>query len=224
MIRFLYKLLPERSKRQLFAVVNQERKAKRHKESETLPYTELTEAHIKNLKVLVNRETLLKQLPSGGIVAELGVDKGAFSEKILSLCTPSKFHLVDTWGTKRYHEGLMQDVRQRFQDPIKRDVIEINRGYSTEVGKNFPDHYFDWIYIDTNHSYKTTKEELEIYAPKIKEGGLIAGHDFVVWNWKNDVRYGVIEAVYEFCVKHRWEWVYLTTELYAPSFGLRKMP
>src|SRR6476661_113895 len=145
MIRFLYRTLPEKAKRRLAIAVMQDLKAKRQNESKSLPYTELTEKHIKNLKVLVTRNNLLRALPQGGVVAELGVDKGDFSENILTITTPRKFHLVDTWGTKRYHEGLMQKVVQRFHTPIDNQLIEINRGLSTEVGKSFPDRYFDWI-------------------------------------------------------------------------------
>jgi hypothetical protein len=72
--------------------------------------------------------------------------------------------------------------------------------------------------------YKTTTDELQSYHLKIKPNGIIAGHDFILGNWDGIVRYGVIEAVYEFCVKYNWEIIYLTTELYTnPSFAIRKI-
>ncbi len=37
-------------------------------------------------------------------------------------------------------------------------------------------------------------------------------------------RYGVIEAVYEFCSKYNWEILFLTTELETnPSFAIKKI-
>ena len=107
---------------------------------------------------------------------------------------------------------------------IKENKVEINRGLSTQVVDQFANGYFDWIYIDTTHSYETIIEELELYRSKVKENGIIAGHDYIVGNWDGLVRYGVIEAVYEFCVKYNWEILYLTNELnIKPSFAIRKI-
>ena len=46
---------------------------------------------------------------------------------------------------------------------------------------DFKDDYFDWIYIDTDHSYPTTIGELEAYAPKIKENGIIGFNVNLIW-------------------------------------------
>ena len=103
-------------------------------------------------------------------------------------------------------------------------ALKINIGLSTEVVKDFNDNYFDLVYIDTSHSYKTTIEELELYSEKVKIDGVIAGHDYILGNWNGMIRYGVIEAVHEFCVKHNWEIMYLTTELNDnPSFAIRRI-
>lgn len=38
------------------------------------------------------------------------------------------------------------------------------------------------------------------------------------------VRYGVIEAVYEFCAKYDWELLYITAENEGnPSFAIRRI-
>ena len=50
--------------------------------------TEILPENIRNLKVLPTREDLLARLPAGGIVAELGVDEGGFSRKILDIAKP----------------------------------------------------------------------------------------------------------------------------------------
>ena len=36
------------------------------------------------------------------------------------------------------------------------------------------------------------------------------------------VRYGVQEAVYEFCVNEEYEIVYVTSELRCPSFAIKR--
>lgn len=42
----------------------------------------------------------------------------------------------------------------------------------------YPDNYFDFVYIDGDHSYKGAKSDLRNYYPKVKRGGVIAGHDY----------------------------------------------
>jgi len=51
-----------------------------------------------------------------------------------------------------------------------------------------------------------------------------SGHDFFNGNWLSGLRYGVREAVHEFCVVEGWEFVFLTMEIGDnPSFAIRKM-
>lgn len=190
---------------------------------EAMPVPEIRFEHVQNGKLLTNREQLLSLLPQNGVVAELGVDHGDFSRKILDITNPSKLHLVDVWQSERYPEKLFHEVSQKFQKEIVAGKVVINRGLSTEVVSQFPHAYFDWIYIDTAHTYSVTKAELESYVPKMKDGGIIAGHDFIVGEIDVPWKYGVIEAVYEFCSEQGWEIIYLTMERgISPSFAIRK--
>ncbi len=69
-----------------------------------------------------------------------------------------------------------------------------------------------------------TREELVKYAPKVKHNGIIAGHDYTMGNWDSLNKYGVIEAVHEFCVKYGWELVYLTVEpTENQSFAIKRI-
>lgn len=189
-----------------------------------IPNVQISEMHISNLKAVKNREALLSLLPKNAIVAEIGVDKGEFSEMIIRTTCPKRLHLIDTWNSERYPDSLSNQVEEKFKMEIIKKQIEINRGLSTEVGLAFRDGYFDWVYIDTDHSYLTTKAELELYSKKVRPGGIIAGHDFITGNWIKGIKYGVKEAVYEFCVSKDWEIILLTMENTFPaSFAIREL-
>ena len=180
--------------------------------------------HLQNLVSLKDRFELLKHLPPNATVAEIGVNEGDFSQQILSTCKPAKLVLVDVWASKRYHKGLFEKVKQRFQSQLENGTIEIIRDLSFGAIASCQDHFFDWVYLDTDHSYATTHKELELLLPKMKKGGIIAGHDYIIGNWNGGVRYGVIEAVREFCLKYNWEMIYLTHELdNHPSFAIREI-
>jgi hypothetical protein len=198
---------------------------KRKQQDDGIPKVDLSLIHINNVKVILNRMELLRLMPSQAVCAEIGVNRGEFSESILNISKPSKFHLIDAWGDeKRYHDGLKLEVENKFAHQIQQGLIEVNIGLSHEVLKTFPDAYFDWVYLDTDHSYRQTKIELEILVNKMKPNGIIAGHDYIMGNWKGNVRYGVIEAVHEFCVQHKWQLKYTTINYpESPSFAIQKI-
>jgi len=206
------------------------RKFREHDESqrrlieESMPVVHLRQEHIQDCELVLNRTELIKRLPSRAIVAEIGVDHGDFSEIILSVAHPEKLYLVDIWGTERYHDGLCELVTSKFSEQIANGKVVVARELSVNAASTFPDSLFDWIYIDTDHSYSTTRQELEVYARTIKWGGIIAGHDYSKGNMINGYRYGVIEAVHEFCIAHNWELLYLTVDYpEVPSFAIRRV-
>lgn len=224
MKKILKSFVPNLIKRRVYSFVLSQIKENNKKQSNQIPKYAIRSETISNTKLLLNRKELLKVLPKQGVVAELGVDEGNFSDMILSVCNPSKLVLVDFWGSERYNQNKRKNVEEKFNSQIKSGKVQIEIGLSTDVGDRFEDNYFDWIYIDTDHSYQTTIKELEIWEPKVKENGIIAGHDYIIGNWDGMVRYGVIEAVYEFCSKYNWEILFLTMEHdNHPSFAIRKI-
>jgi hypothetical protein len=161
------------------------------------------------------RDFLFDVVPRGGVVIEVGVFDGDFSERILALNEPRKLHLVDPWFTKADGtlfdgptqqfvsaeqasaalEGQYQHVARRFASEIASGRIEVHRTLSHEAAPRFPDEHFDWIYVDASHFYADVKVDLEAFWPKLKRGGYIAGDDYDrrgIWE------HGVTRAVDEF--------------------------
>ena len=115
-------------------------------------------------------------------------------------------------------------MRKKYTEHISSHLVESNKGLSTEILDSLPSDYLDWIYIDTVHDYDTTKIELEKYSKKLKDVGIIAGHDYSMGNWVKGYKYGVIEAVHEFCVNNHWELIFLTVDFTEnQSFAIRKI-
>tara|TARA_B100000497_G_scaffold121980_1_gene152506 strand:+ start:479 stop:1075 length:597 start_codon:yes stop_codon:yes gene_type:complete len=89
--------------------------------------------------------------------------------------------LDDEWG----------DVKRNFYTNTRHwDNIHLIQDYSYNQVDNFPDEFFDVIYIDADHSYESVKKEIELYKPKCK--WIIGGHDYGVVEHP-----GVTEAVNE---------------------------
>jgi hypothetical protein len=166
-------------------------------------------------KVFVGAERgdLLNLLPKGSVGAEIGVWRGDFSSRLLSVVRPARLHLVDPWkfetsslyerawyggtGAKNQAEmdAIYETVLRRFAQEAETGVVLVHRGPSAEIGMQFDDAYFDWVYIDGNHLYEYVKRDLEVFATKVKPGGLVTGDDYGVRGWWDN---GVTRAVDEF--------------------------
>jgi hypothetical protein len=188
------------------------------------PSPSLTDLHLRNTKIVPDRSAMLNLLPKNAVVAELGVDEGLFSKEIIQKCEPKKLHLIDAWDSKQYTIEKMEITKQNLKKELMDNTIYFHQGFSFVELEKLEDNYFDWVYIDTDHSYETTKKELNICLKKIKTDGLITGHDYVTRCYNNFTRYGVVEAVNEFCLENNWEFIYLTHENNRHiSYAIRKI-
>lgn len=49
---------------------------------------------------------------------------------------------------------------------------------SRKASSEFPDEFFDFVYIDGDHAYESVKQDLLLWTRKIKKTGILAGHDY----------------------------------------------
>ena len=191
-----------------------------------IPIFQLEKKNISNLKIKLNRLEILKELKKSSICAELGVAYGEFSDQILEIVKPELLVLVDSYPNKGnfVDEGNLKYIEKKYQKLVNEKKIKFINKDSIEAASMFKENFFDWIYIDTTHSYHQTLGELRAWKNKIKSDGYILGHDYIMGNWIDDIKYGVQEAVHQFCVEENWEIVYLTARIGEnTSFGIKKI-
>ncbi len=199
------------------------RRVARRTQVDAQPRPRLEACHTLGRVLLPDRLALLDRLPKNAVAAEIGVAQGDFSAEILARTQPRRLHLIDAWETERYSPGEAK-VRRRFSREVASGQVRINRGLSTDVLGQFPPGHFDWVYLDTSHTYSTTAAELALCDGLIGAEGFIAGHDFCTGNVVKPVVYGVVAAVNEFCVTHRWRYDAITLESHGHfSFCLRRL-
>ena len=58
--------------------------------------------------------------------------------------------------------------------------------WNTQNLEKFDDDYFDWVFIDSNHDYNSTKRELEISHKKVGGEGWILLHDYIIWTNRSE--------------------------------------
>jgi hypothetical protein len=162
---------------------------------------ELTERHLSNCRVVTNREFILQQMKKGAVVAEVGVQEGQFSKLILQLCEPRELHLIDRILSN-------YSIEQKFKYEIEGGQVILHENDSSTAISKFPDAYFDFLYIDADHSYKGVQRDIQAAKTKVKEGGFLIFNDYTYWSPGECINYGVIQAVNELCVKENWEMIY----------------
>jgi len=144
------------------------------------------------------------------IGVEIGSFKGATSKYLLSyLKNLETLICVDPWikypdfekviyNKKLQKADFDKDVYQVFLNNIEeyKNKVNICRMFSSEAVKYIENNSLDFIFIDGNHSYEYVKEDIELWYPKIKKGGLISGHDYGQ-DPKKYPGFGVDKAVHE---------------------------
>jgi len=122
--------------------------------------------------------------------AELGVQRGKFSKDLLGVWSAynisPEYLLVDVWKPLgNYFDGA--NVNESAQERIYEAAKEATSIYNTQICRNLtvtcaeraPNDSFDFIYVDARHDFKGVMMDLEHWFPKLKQGGVIAGHDYV---------------------------------------------
>lgn len=165
----------------------------------------------------VRRNRFLRSLGIyGGVGAEIGVQKGFFSHALLHTLQPEQLHLIDPWyllgdewswatGSKSTRKALA-NIRHWFRREMAIQRVVVHVGLDEAVLPTFPDNFFDWVYLDTSHSYDQTKQELALLASKVKRSGVILGDD-----WFSDPSHpfhGQYVAINEFVDESAYQFVY----------------
>jgi hypothetical protein len=165
------------------------------------------------------RVPLAEVLPKHGIGAEIGVFTGLFSTILLRVAQPKKMYFIDPWwkysgshfgdwGPYTDHGKLSttlahQVASVRIQRHAHETQVEIVVDYSSTFLPKVPDGYFDWVYLDSAHSYQKVSAELSMLRTKVKSGGIVAGDDW--YDNPAHVHAGVAEAVKEAVTRRKFE-------------------
>lgn len=152
-------------------------------------------------------EEVNRMFPNGKFV-EIGVASGCFTKQILASCPDlSTLDIIDSWEFQPdgYNDpcNLSQSTQDERYEQILKDFenepkINIIRGWSNASSNLFSDESIDFLYLDANHSYDATKEDLNAWYNKIKTGGIFAGHDYIDGD---GLGHGVKKAVDEFAIE-----------------------
>lgn len=120
---------------------------------------------------------------------EVGVQKGLLAKKMLdNWPSNTEYKLVDLWGredgykepgehSNSFHENALRETKRRVKPYM--DKVEFFIMRSTDAAKKIEDNHFDFVYLDARHDYCAVADDIDSYWPKVRPGGILAGHDFI---------------------------------------------
>ena len=121
-------------------------------------------------------------------ILELGVGTAETTERVLKSCDKlMRYYLVDPYYDKPEIPERLQKVLDSnnnatfFRQSSKEAIVEIE------------DRSLGLVCINANHLYEHVKEDIALWFPKLKRGGIICGHDYDVPSWEG-VKRAVDEA------------------------------
>jgi len=113
---------------------------------------------------------------------EVGVYQGEYSEVMAK--GGFKVYAVDPWGVYPDYKVQIDQAKIDYNYKVTKERLEVYpnvsivRKTSMEAVKDFEDNSLDFVYIDANHRFKFIAEDMMEWAKKVKEGGVLAGHDY----------------------------------------------
>jgi hypothetical protein len=136
---------------------------------------------------------------------EVGVWEGANLIPIAKNFPKVKCYGVDSYDYMEYSNQLsLKDDKSYLLKSESENVYNKTLSYtkkysnfhlirksSSDAAKEFEQESVDLVFIDANHSYESVKNDIDLWLPKVKKGGVLSGHDY-------SIRFfGVIQAVNE---------------------------
>ncbi len=146
--------------------------------------------------------SLLNTYGLTGTAVEIGVDRAEFSVNLMRQWNGGRYVGVDPWHpTYNYGVFIGKDREADYQHCMEvlsefRDRMDItlhrcdSRAAAALVGNAL-----DFVYIDGDHKYDSVWEDIKLWYPKLRVGGILAGHDYN-GDWQDHVRTAVTEFAF----------------------------
>ena len=135
---------------------------------------------------------LVQNCRADGKIVEVGSWKGKSAAFLLveawNKSPRIEIYAVDTWLGSKEHageecikNGTLYEQFLANVKPVSRQLVPL-RMTSLKGANFFPDQCLDSVFIDAAHDYDNVKADVLAWLPKVRSGGILAGHDYD-FNW-----------------------------------------
>jgi len=112
------------------------------------------------------------------------------------------------------HDEFYKESQHRLAQFGQRS--HLIRNTSRAASEQFEESSLDFVFIDAQHHFDAVLEDLTIWFPKLRPGGVLGGHD-----WGLDYGpplFGVEKAVREFSKNHAIQNIHVTSDQWTWFF------
>lgn len=129
---------------------------------------------------------MVDYFPTESTFVEVGSWKGRSAAymcvEIVNSGKDIEFYCVDSWndwwneqencGVKNLYSTFLKNLEPvaPYFKPLKLN--------SLDAAIKFKDESIDFVFLDAGHDYESVKSDILAWYPKIKQGGILAGHDY----------------------------------------------
>ena len=158
-------------------------------------------------------QTLAQFVNSNGWTrgAELGVHEGVCFRYLVQNCP--NLHLIgvdlyeaqpestgpEKWDARRKRLGMESPSTLHKSSKVCEGFpnrTQVIKDYTTSAAEQVPDKSLDFVFIDADHGYEGCLRDIQAWEGKVKDGGIVFGHDIHFPT--------VIQAVTEFYGENSW--------------------
>ena len=159
-------------------------------------YKEFTDEYAESIEILKRGHDLF--IENVNILSTLGPN----NERNLANFTKMEFEMHEPFGmtliekirgcapqvdgeeplNQNFFDQAKKDTYDKFENVQNVNILDLN---SREASSKYQDNFFDYIYIDAEHTYNAVTKDLEVWYPKLKKNGTLFGDDYY-WREEDD--------------------------------------
>ena len=157
-------------------------------------------------------------------IAEIGTETGRYAEEICRAIPDVHLFCIDPWQAyDRYADHVSQARLDHFYDVAANRLKPYHATLIRETSLDAAEHWggplLDAVFIDGNHHFDYVVRDIIAWAPLVRSGGMVCGHDYKPEGSEaTHIPFGVIEAVNAYTAAHKISPWFVTRGDRCPSW------
>ena len=145
---------------------------------------------------------------------EIGLEKGKNAVQMFNNIPELKLYGVDPYKQhpqcsyvyeaeiRKWNQGYLNRCMLQAIERMKDKNFELLKGFNEDVVKEIKDESLDFVYIDGDHSYNMAMLDIIMWSRKVRQGGIISGHDYYYDKDTSGRRAKVTQAINDYTKIH----------------------